>query len=97
MKWKIKNGKYRILVVRSEVRVTSKETKMNKQIQNEKNKIETKKCFKKRKGRLKCIIHQSIISSSPSGLSRYSSSSRNNINSFSSFSSGSDSLGAGRE
>ena len=44
-----KKGKYRILVVRSEVREKRKERKISKQIQNEKNKIETKKCFKNRK------------------------------------------------
>ena len=42
-------------------------------------------------------VLQRIISSSPSGLSRYSSSGRNTLNSLSSFSSRSDSLRYGRE
>ena len=49
MKWKIKNGKYRILVVRSEVREKNEVIKICKQMQKKKNKIETKKCFKNRK------------------------------------------------
>ena len=44
-----KKGKNIIEAVRSEVREKRKERKSGKQIQNEKNKIETKKCFKNRK------------------------------------------------